>query len=103
MRKRKKRNSPNARVFTKGYIETYFGTDIGRILVPNLRSIQDAEIPYVPHPEAEEVLNSCLIGDPLIDKSLVFTGLTGSGKTTILRHVFGLEKMPALHASREKL
>lgn len=89
---RKKRNSPNERVFTKGYIETYFGTDIGRILVPNLRSIQDTEIPYVPHPEAEGVLNNCMSRDLLIDKSLVFTGLTGSGKTTILRHAFGLEK-----------
>lgn len=88
----KKRNSFNTRVNTKGYIETYFGADIGRILVPSLRSLLDEEIPYVPHPEAEEVLSNCLISDPLIDKSLVFTGLTGTGKTTILRHVFGLEK-----------
>ena len=49
-------------------------------------------MPYVPHPEAEDTLQNCLIGDPLKDKSLVFTGLTGSGKTTILRHVFGLEE-----------
>ncbi len=89
---RKKRNSPNPKVITKGYIETYFGTNIERILVPNLRNVQDLEMPYVSHPEAEEVLNNCLVSDDLIDKSLVFTGLTGSGKTTILRHVFGLEK-----------
>lgn len=36
-------------------------------------------------------MKNCLVGDPLRDKSLVFTGLTGSGKTTIIRHVFGLE------------
>lgn len=87
-----KRNIPNTTVSTKGYIETYFGADIGRILVPSLRSLSDGEIPYVSHQEAEEVLSNCLTSDPLIDKSLVFTGLTGTGKTTILRHVFGLEK-----------
>lgn len=89
---RKKRNSKNRKVSTKGYIETYFGSDIGRILVPNLRNVQDSEIPYVPHQCAEDALNTCLSSDFLMDKSLVFTGLTGSGKTTILRHVFGLEK-----------
>lgn len=89
---KKKRNSPNMRVNTKGYIETYFGPDIGRLLVPSLRSLLDGEIPYVSHPEAEEVLCNCLMSDPLLDKSLVFTGLTGTGKTTILRHAFGLEK-----------
>ena len=88
---RKKRNTPNEKVSTKGYIETYFGTDIGRILVPNLRSLQNIEVPYVPHLEAEEILKNCMTEDFLFDKSLVFTGLTGSGKTTILRHVFGLE------------
>jgi hypothetical protein len=36
---KKKRNSPNMRVNTKGYIETYFGPDIGRLLVPSLRSL----------------------------------------------------------------
>lgn len=60
---RKKRNIPNERIHTKGYIETYFGADIGRILGPNLRSIQDAGIPYVSHPEAEKVLSNCMEAD----------------------------------------
>ena len=76
---------------TKGYIKTYFGNDIGRILMPSNRSLQNCDEPYVTHEEAEMVLSDCLISDFLKDKSLVFTGLTGSGKTTILRHVFGLE------------
>lgn len=88
---RKKRNKSNVSYSTDGYINTYFGSDIGRILVPSSRSIQNCDIPYVTHQEAEDRLNDCLKGDDLKDKSLVFTGLTGSGKTTILRHVFGLE------------
>ncbi len=88
---RKKRNEKNLTISTDGYIKRFFGTDIGRILVPNNRSLQNCEMPYVSHQEAEEMLGDCLIGDSMKDKSLVFTGLTGSGKTTILRHVFGME------------
>lgn len=88
---RKKRNSINTRISTDGYIKSYFKTEISRILVPNTRNLQNCDIPYVDHPEAENKLQECLVGDSLIDKSLVFTGLTGSGKTTILRHVFNLE------------
>lgn len=88
---RRKRNKKNKVIPSVGYVKKYFGSEIGKILVPNSRSLQNCETPYVRHEEAESVLNDCLIGDPLKDKSLVFTGLTGSGKTTILRHVFGLE------------
>lgn len=88
---RKKRNKLNTSVSTDGYIKRYFGDEIGRILVPSTRNLQNCDIPYVSHQEAEKTLNDCLIGDTLKDKSLVFTGLTGSGKTTILRHVFELE------------
>ena len=88
----KKRNSKNVAISTDGYIQKYFGTDISRIFVPNDRNIQNCEIPYVPHSQAEDVLKDCLIGDHEKDKSLVFTGLTGSGKTTLLRHVFGFEQ-----------
>lgn len=88
---RKKRNSVNGKVNTEGYIKKYFKTEIGRILVPSTRNLQNCDIPYVKHEEAENKLKECLEGDPLVDKSLVFTGLTGSGKTTILRHVFELE------------
>ena len=88
---RNKRNSTNGRISTEGYIESYFKTEIRRILVPNTRNLQNTDIPYVSHPEAESKLQECLVGDSLMDKSLIFTGLTGSGKTTILRHVFGLE------------
>lgn len=87
----RKRNKRNTLVSTDGYIKKYFGTEIGRILAPSSHSLQNSEIPYVSHPEAEYVLNDILEGDFLKDKSLVFTGLTGSGKTTILRRVFGLE------------
>ena len=89
--KRSKRNKKNVTFSTNGYIQRYFGKEIGRILVPSNRNIQNCEIPYVSHQEAENVLGDCLVGDAIKDKSLVFTGLTGSGKTTILRHVFGLE------------
>lgn len=88
---RKKRNNINGKISTEGYIKSYFKTEIGRILVPNTRNLQNCDIPYVEHPEAENTLRECLVADQFIDKSLVFTGLTGSGKTTILRHVFGLE------------
>ena len=91
---RKKRNNIKGiinRINVDGYIKKYFKAEIGRILVPNTRNLQNCDIPYVEHPEAESKLKECLIGDSLIDKSLIFTGLTGSGKTTILRHVFDLE------------
>ena len=84
-----KRNKRNFSLPTDGYIKKYFGTDIGRILMPGTRNLQNCEIPYVSHEEAEAVLKDSLVGDPLMDKSRAFTGLTGSGKTTILRHVFG--------------
>lgn len=90
--KRRKRYDKNLVVSTEGYIKKYFGSDIGRILMPSSRCLQNCEIPYVSHPEAENRLKDFLEGDFLKDKSLVFTGLTGSGKTTILRHVFGLEE-----------
>ncbi len=86
-----KRNKRNISFSTDGYIKKYFGPEIGRILIPGTRSLQNCDIPYVSHEEAEAVLKDCLVGDPFMDKSQVFTGLTGSGKTTILRHVFGLE------------
>lgn len=89
---RKKRNKINITVNTAGYIKRYFGVNIGRILVPNDRSLQNCEMPYVKHEEAENVLNDFLIRDIYKDKSIVFTGLTGSGKTTILHHVFGIER-----------
>lgn len=88
---RKKRNNNNLTVSTSGYIRKYFKDGISKILTPNNRSIQNCEIPYVSHQETEMVLSDFLVGDPLNDKILVFTGLTGSGKTTILRHVFGLD------------
>lgn len=87
-----KRNKLNKSIETEGYIKKYFGNEIGRILLPNTRNLQNCEIPYVCHKEAEDTLAECFIGDSYEDKSLVFTGLTGSGKTTILRHVFGLEE-----------
>lgn len=86
-----KRNTNNSPILTRGYVKKYFGPEIGRILVPNNRNLQNCETPYVPHPEAELVLEDCLLGDPNKDKSLLFTGLTGSGKSTILRHVFDIE------------
>lgn len=88
---RKKRNKNNVTLPTDGYVKKYFKDSIGRILVPSDKSLQNCELPYVSHPEAEAVLKDCLIGDPNRDKSLLFTGLTGSGKSTILRHVFGFE------------
>ena len=97
-----KRNKYNKSLETGGYIKKYFGNEIGRILMPNTRNLQNCEIPYVCHKEAEDTLADCLIGDPYKDKSLVFTGLTGSGKTTILRHVFGLEENANKSAITEK-
>ena len=89
---RMKRNRNNLFRNTDGYIKKYFGTDISKILVPSIKSIQNCDIPYVNHQEAESVLSEYLKGDRFIDKSIAFTGLKGSGKTTILRHVFGIEE-----------
>lgn len=88
---RRKRNRDNPIRNTDGYIKKYFGSDISKILVPSIKNIQNVPTPYVEHKEAESVLRELLSGDTEKDKSMVFTGLTGSGKTTILRHVFGIE------------
>ena len=87
-----KRNRLNLTITTTGYIETYFGTDIGKILTPSSNSLAVSNTPYVHHCEAEEKLSVMLERDPELNKSLAFTGLTGSGKTTVLRHVFNLNK-----------
>ena len=89
---RRKRNKINPVVSTDGYIKRYFGNDISKILVPSNRFLQNCEIPYVSHPEAENELSQYLIMDSEMDKLQIFTGLTGSGKSTIVRHVFVLEK-----------
>lgn len=89
---RRKRNKNNTTISSDGYIKKYFKEDIGRILVPNDKNLQNCSIPYVSHCEAESVLSDSLIGDPYKDKSIAFTGLTGSGKSTILRHVFRIER-----------
>lgn len=89
--KRVKRNRDNKIRNTDGYIKKYFGSDIRKILVPSIKNIQNCQIPYVNHQEAETVLGDMLKGDSQKDKSIGFTGLKGSGKTTILRHVFGIE------------
>lgn len=99
---RRKRNKLNKSLDTVGYIKKYFGNEIGRILMPNTRNLQNCEIPYVCHKEAEDVLAESLLGDSYKDKSLVFAGLTGSGKTTILRHVFGLEENANKSIIKEK-
>lgn len=88
---RRKRNRDNPVRNTDGYIKKYFGSDISKILVPSIKNIQNVPTPYVEHREAENVLRGFLSGDTEKDKSMVFTGLTGSGKTTILRHVFEIE------------
>ncbi len=88
---RVKRNRINPVRNTNGYIKKYFGPDISTILVPSIKSIQNCPIPYVNHQEAETVLRDFLIKNSLIDKSIAFTGLKGSGKTTIVRHVFDIE------------
>lgn len=87
-----KRNRVNPTVATTGYIETYFGSDIGKILTPSNNSLAVSNTPYVHHGEAEKKLSEILERDPELNKSLAFTGLTGSGKTTILRHVFRLNE-----------
>lgn len=88
---KKKRNMLNTPISTVGYIKKYFGDDISKILVASNRLLQSGVVPYVHHYEAENVLERYLYKDTFMDKSIVFTGLTGSGKTTIVRHVFGFE------------
>lgn len=88
---KKKRNRDNVAQRQDGYIKKYFDKEIHRILVPNINNIQSTTVPYVDNIDAEEALSDCLVADPFADRSLLFTGLTGSGKTTILRHVFRLE------------
>lgn len=87
-----RRNRDNPIRNTDGYIKKYFGSDISKILVPSIKNIQNCPIPYVNHQEAEAVLSDMLKGDSQKDKSIGFTGLKGSGKTTILRHVFKIEE-----------
>lgn len=88
---RYKRNQRNVIISTDGYIKKYFGNEIKRILVPSNRSIQNSDMPYVPHIQGEHILGDYLNNDEFMDQQFVFTGLTGTGKTTILRHVFQLE------------
>lgn len=93
---RRKRNINNSTFVSDGFIKKYFGPEIKSILTPSVRTYQNCIVPYVSHPEAEQWLQTCLERDPLRDRIQVFTGLTGSGKTTIIRHVFGLENSSSI-------
>lgn len=77
----------------KGYIETYLKDEIDLLLTSDQNMYQNLSFdPYVSHQEAEAFLNDALIGKYSIDKLLIFSGLTGSGKSTIIRHVFQIKK-----------
>lgn len=84
---RNKRNRKNQIIPTGGYIKKYLGTDITRILATSNRNFKNCNMPYVHHEEAETFIEGALSRDIFEDKSKVLTGLTGSGKTTIIRHI----------------
>lgn len=88
------RNAPSRQniLLTKGYIETYLKEEISTLLTADQSFYQNLqEEPYVSHEEAEKHLSSYLKTDLTSDKCMVFSGLTGSGKSTIVRHVFGIK------------
>ena len=85
----KKRNAKNQRYNTNGYIRLYFKDEIDLILASNSNSFRNLPDPYVHHEEAEQELAKLLEYDELKNKVFWFTGLTGSGKSTILQHSLG--------------
>lgn len=84
----KKRNAQNKRYNTSGCIKSYFKDEINLLLTSNSNAFRNLPEPYVSHPEAEKELEEILQYDELKNKVLWFTGLTGSGKSTILQHMF---------------
>ena len=86
----KKRNAENNEWKPKaGYIKKYFGDDIDLLLSESDRVFRVDASPYVRHERAEEFLDAYRRPNWDTDRITLFTGLTGSGKSTILRNYFG--------------
>lgn len=70
-------------------IEKYLKREIDFLLAPSANQLNKVDFDeiYIPNPIAEKFLSSALEKSP-VDKVLYLTGLTGSGKTMILKSVF---------------
>lgn len=70
-------------------IEKFLKREIDFLLAPSANQLNNVEFDeiYLPNPDAEKFLSSVLVKSP-VDKVLYLTGLTGSGKTMILKSVF---------------
>lgn len=83
-----KRNRMNIRTDTDGYIKSYFKDEINLLLTPRDNMVRSSESPYVRHERAERFLEHYNRPNEQQDRIVFFTGLTGSGKTTILKNYF---------------
>ncbi|MCH5297812.1 MAG: hypothetical protein J1E85_09090 [Ruminococcus sp.] len=70
-------------------IEKYLKREIDFLLAPSANQLNKVDFDeiYLPIPDAEKFLSSVLVKSP-VDKVLYLTGLTGSGKSMILKSVF---------------
>lgn len=83
----------------KGMIEKYLSEEIDFLLTPSSSQLLDVDIDeiYISNPGIVEIENTLeqYLKYSSSDKTLFFTGLTGSGKTMILRHTFKINGMKA--------
>lgn len=80
----------------KSYIRLYLKEEIDFLLASTVNQLIQVEFEdvYIHNKEAEEILEEYL-KPTYADRILFFTGLTGAGKTMILRHVFDVHNMSA--------
>lgn len=94
-----KYNTSKESKYNKSYTEKYLKKEIDFLLAPSFGQLNnvDFEEVYIPCPQAEEFLSSALKLSSA-DKILYLTGLTGSGKSMVLRSVFKFSGMtPKIH------
>ena len=75
----------------KSLIQTYLGNEINILLAPNVNQIDKANVNdfYVENEYAESILDQ-YVHHTNNDNICVVQGLTGSGKTMLVRHVFSI-------------
>lgn len=83
----------------KGMIENYLSEEIDFLLTPAANQLLEVDVDevYISNSQIEEIESTLgqYLNYSICDKTLFFTGLTGSGKTMILRHVFKYSGMGA--------
>ena len=89
----------NKDIKKKGMIENYLSEEIDFLLTPSANQLLGVDIDevYISNLEIKEIESTLeqYLKYSICDKTLFFTGLTGSGKTMILRHVFKYNGMGA--------